>query len=100
MELIFLLHGFIRSAKINEYFNPDVEEIAYIGIPLINKIYLHFHSEKLFKNKERRDSKMSYCSSENFTFYNKANLDFSQGKIACEDENYLKNFIQNHLAIA
>ena len=36
-------------AKINRYFNPDIEEIAYIGIPLSGKIYIHFHSIKLFK---------------------------------------------------
>lgn len=95
-EDFFLIPDFAAAtvrAKINEYFNPDLEEIAYIGIPLTSKIYIHFHSEKLFKNKEKPHSKMAYCSSEAVTFYNKANLDFSQDKVACENENYLKRFI-------
>jgi hypothetical protein len=102
-EDFFIIPDFAAAtvrAKINEYFNPDIEEIAYIGIPLTSKIYLHFHSEKLFKGKEKPDSRMAYCSSETVTFYNKANLDFSQDKVACENENYLKNFIDKHSAIA
>lgn len=101
-EDYFLIPDFAAAtvrAKINEYFNPDVEEIAYIGIPLTSKIYLHFHSEKLFKDQEKPDSKMAYCSSETVTFYNKANLDFSQDKVACENEKYLKNFITNNSTI-
>jgi hypothetical protein len=95
-EDFFLIPDFSAAtvrAKINEYFNPDIKEIAYIGIPLTSKIYLHFHSEKLFNVKEKPNSTMGYCSSKEVAFYNKANLDFSQNKVACENESYLKRFI-------
>ena len=82
-------------AKINRYFNPDIEEIAYIGIPLSSKIYIHFHSEKLF-DKEKPDSCISYCNSSIVEKFNSANLDYSESKIACESEEYLKNFIEKN----
>ncbi|CAM4055407.1 DUF4238 domain-containing protein [Flavobacterium antarcticum] len=80
-------------AKINKYFNPDIEEIAYIGIPLSSKIYIHFHSEKLF-GKNKPDSCISYCNSSTVEKFNMANLDYSQSKIACESKEYLINFIE------
>jgi hypothetical protein len=82
--------------KINEYFNPDVKEIAYIGIPLTSKIYLTFHSEKLFKNQEILDSKIVYGSTELISIYNKTNLDFCESKVACESKEYLENFIKSN----
>lgn len=80
-------------AKINRYFNPDIEEVAYIGIPLSSKIYIHFHSEKLF-GKDKPDSCISYCDSSVVEKFNTANLDYSQSKVACESEEYLKKFIK------
>lgn len=82
-------------AKINNYFNPDIEEIAYIGIPLRSKIYIHFHSEKLF-GKDKPDSCISYCNSSIVEKFNTANLDYSQCKIACESDEYLRKFIQKN----
>ncbi|NMH26549.1 DUF4238 domain-containing protein [Flavobacterium silvaticum] len=86
--------------KINEYFNPDVKEVAYIGIPLTSKIYITFHSEKLFKNQEIPDSKIVFGSTELVSIYNKVNLDFSESKVACENKEYLENFIKNQSTFA
>lgn len=81
-------------AKINAYFNPDIEEIAYIGIPLSSKIYIHFHSVKLFKE-EIPPSVIYHCTTEEVKTINKNNLDYCQSKVACENENYLKKFIKD-----
>ena len=81
-------------AKINTYFNPDIEEIAYIGIPLSSKIYIHFHSVKLFKE-EIPPSVIYHCTTEEVITINKNNLNYCQSKIACENENYLKKFIKD-----
>lgn len=84
--------GTIR-AKINNYFNPDIEEIAYIGLSLTSKIHIHYSSEKLFKNNELPSSGITNCSSDTVYQINKNNLDYSQSTIACENESYLKRFI-------
>lgn len=80
-------------AKINKYFNPDVEEIAYISLPLSSKIYIHFYSAKLFDISDRPISKIMTCTSRGMEIYNGTNLDYCQDKIACENEDYLKSFI-------
>ena len=95
----FLIPDFAAAtarAKINKYFNPDIEEIVYIGIPLTSKIYIHFHSEKLFKRKEIPPSLIIHCSSEEVEIVNKTNFDYCQDKVACENENYLKEFIRSY----
>lgn len=83
--------------RINEYFNPDVKEIAYISLPLDSKIYIRFYSEKFFKNSQVPDSVIMYCPSSFVSELNKINLDYCQDKIACEDEKYLKSFINNNI---
>jgi len=79
--------------RINEYFNPDVKEIAYISLPLDSKIYIRFYSEKFFKNSQVPDSAIMYCPSSFVSELNKINLDYCQDKIACENEKYLISFI-------
>lgn len=83
-------------AKINKYYNPDTEEIAFVSIPLSSKIYIHFHSQKLFQGKKVPDSNIWDCSSKQVAILNKANLGYSQCKIACESEAYLKAFIEHY----
>lgn len=83
-------------AKINKYFNPDIEEIAYIGIPLTSKIYIHFYSEKLINKKLITPYLIINCSSEEVKLVNKSNLDYCYDKVACENENYLKEFINSN----
>lgn len=99
----FLIPDFAAAtarAKINEYFNPDIEEIAYIGIALTSKIYIHFHSEKLFKGKEIPPSVIRHCLPEEVEITNKSNFAYCQDKVACENESYLKRFIQSNKAPA
>lgn len=82
--------------RINEYFNPDVKEIAFISLPLESKIYIRLYSEKLFKNSQVPNSIIKYCPSQLVTEINKINLDYCQDKIACENEEYLKSFIRDN----
>lgn len=88
--------GATSREKINKYFNPDIKEIAYIGIPLSSKIYIHYYSEKLFTNQKKPESSIVYIDSEEVNFINKKNYDFSQSKIACGNNKFLKNFIRRN----
>lgn len=85
--------GATAREKINTYFNPDVKEIAYIGIPLSSKIYIHFYSNKLFVENKKPSSSVVYLNSEEMSKLNKQNYDYSQTKIACENKKYLEDFI-------
>ncbi|KQS89214.1 DUF4238 domain-containing protein [Chryseobacterium sp. Leaf394] len=79
-------------AKINSYFNPDVKEIAYIGIPISSKIYIHFYSSKL--NKKINHSRLAIVDSEIVFRLNKMNFDYSNQIIACESKGYIEEFIK------
>lgn len=83
--------GTIRE-KINEYFNPDVEEIAYISFPLSSKIYIHFYSSKI-KNITIK-SAVGKIDSDIVFERNKVNLNYCISKVACESEYYLKKIIK------
>ena len=43
--------AFTIRRKINNYYNPNIEEIAEIGIPVTDKIFVHALSKKLDKKK-------------------------------------------------
>jgi len=79
--------------KINTYFNPDIKEIAFIGLPLSSKMYIHFYSEKLFKDRIPL-SEIKYGNTDLIDKINKTSIDFSKSKIACECQEYLINFIK------
>ncbi|PBI91660.1 hypothetical protein BSF41_12630 [Flavobacterium sp. ACN2] len=83
--------------KINEYFNPDIKEIAFISLPLHSKIYLRFYSEKLFKTTDIPSSIILYIPSSQVEEINKINLDYCQDKVACENEEYLKKICNNRV---
>ena len=75
--------------KINQYFNPDIEEIAMIGIPLASKIFLHVESLKvrnypscIYSLKESEVMEINYCLYQNAHRY-----------VACENLNYLRSFV-------
>lgn len=92
----FLLPDFCAAnvrEKINKYFNPDVNEIAYIGLPLSSKIYIHFYSSKI-KNISTKSDIISIDSDKVFEL-NKVNMDYCESKVACESEDYLTEFIKN-----
>lgn len=79
-------------ARINNYFNPDAKDIAYIGLPLTSKLYLHFSSSKL--EILPRPPGIHYIASEQVYMLNKANYNYAQKTIACENLEYLQNFCQ------
>ncbi len=85
-------------AKINEYFNPDIREIAMVGIPLTSKIYLHSQSIKLEKVADSVASINESFPGEieriNFGLY-----DNSYEQVACENYDYLLKFRDNLDAI-
>lgn len=90
----FLLPDFCAAnsrAKINTYFNPDVEDIAYIGLPLTSRIYIDFYSSKL--KCKLPDSNILLMSSEKVFHRNRTNFEFCERTVACIDENYLRKFI-------
>lgn len=82
--------------KINEYFNPDIEEIAYIGLPLTSKIYINFFSVKLYKDKPIPPSIVIDCDPRAVEFYNLANFKYCENKIACKNEYYLNLFVKRN----
>lgn len=83
--------GAVRlRARINDHFNPYAKDIAYIGLPLSSKIYIHFFSGKLkvFPVKPG----IHYRTSEEVELLNKANIEYAKQFIACEHSEYLKRF--------
>ena len=92
----FLLPDFCaanRREKINTYFNPDLKEIAYIGLPLTSKIYIHFYSSKIKNIKP--NSGIYELDRLTINKLNKMNYDYCESKVVCENEEYLKYFIKN-----
>lgn len=83
-----------KREKINEYFNPDIKEIAMVGIPLSSKIFLHSESKKLRKYSDRiielKEKDISVIEQINFSLYVNA-----YKQVACENKDYLKNFVKN-----
>jgi len=83
-----------RRAKINEYFNPDIEEVAYISLALSSKLYIEILSSKL-ENVDL-ESKLVFASTRDVNQLNWANLYYCESKVACENEAYLKKFIEQN----
>lgn len=83
-----------RREKINEYFNPEIREIAMVGIPICSKIFLHSQSVKLGDVKDSVVSIDEGFPGEidriNFGLY-----DNSYRHVACENYNYLLKFRDN-----
>jgi hypothetical protein len=82
--------------KINDYFNPDIKEIAYVGLALTSKIYINFYSTKLYKNRPIPPSSVIYCDFNAVEYYNCLNLRYCHSKIASENEEYLKAFVERN----
>lgn len=82
-------------AKINEYFNPDITEIAMVGIPLSSKLFLHAQSIKIGQLtdsylKIRTDVFPNEVERINYGLYTG-----SYKEIACENRVYLERFRDN-----
>ncbi len=82
-------------AKINTYFNPDITEIAMIGMPLTSKLFMHSQSVKLGTildgimpvNEEEFPGEIERI---NYGLYDNA-----YREVACEDHEYLQRFRDN-----
>lgn len=82
-----------RRAKINTYNNPNIEEIAMIGIPLTSKIFLYIESRKLSDNK---DSIVSLNPGDSLiTVLNTMLYMQADKQVACQNEKYLKDFVKS-----
>lgn len=86
-------------AKINEYFNPDIREIAMVGIPLSSKIFLHSQSVKLgplsdsvYHLEEEFPGEVEKI---NYGLYMNAHK-----HVACESKDYLTKFLAHLDVIA
>jgi hypothetical protein len=86
--------------KINEYFNPDIKEIAYVGLALTSKIFINFYSTKLYKDRSIPSSSIIYCEFNAVEYFNRLNLRYCQSKVASENEEYLKKFVERNSTIA
>lgn len=85
--------------KINDYFNPDIKEIAYVGLALTSKIFINFFSTKLYKNKPLPSSSIIHCGFNVVEYLNRLNLRYCQCKVASENEEYLKDFVERNSTI-
>jgi hypothetical protein len=90
----------VQRDKINEYFNPDIKEIAYVGLPLTSKIYVNFYSTKLYKTQSIPSSTIQHCNFQTVEFYNLLNIKHCVSKVACENESYLQGFIERNSIFA
>lgn len=82
-----------KRMKINEYFNTDIKEIAMVGLPLSSKIYLHAEAKKI----RNIPNHIIYINEEDNSKVNEINTalyHFSDKQVACENESYLKAFIE------
>lgn len=82
-------------AKINTYFNPDIREIAMVGMPLTSKLYMHSQSIKLGTT---LDAVMP-VDEEKFPGeverINYGLFDNAYREVACESYDYLLRFRDN-----
>lgn len=78
--------------RINKHFNPDAKEIAYIGLPLTSKLYLHFCSSKL--KILPKPPGIHYVTSEQVYMLNKANYEYARRTIACANIEYLQSLVE------
>lgn len=85
--------SFVQRKKINEYFNPNIEEIAIIDIPLSSKILLKIESRKL-SNMPNRFIELNDNDRKFIFDVNYAILMSSFKQVGCENMEYLSNFIE------
>jgi Protein of unknown function (DUF4238) len=78
--------------KINEYFNPDIQEIAEVGFPLTQKIFVHALSKKLGQGQSvvvtvKKNNHQAIIDINHNLFHHSNNL------VATSNESYLKHFV-------
>lgn len=85
-----------KRAKINKYFNPDIEEIAMVGIPIHSRLFLHTESIKL--NKLQKDVLFPISPYQGIGEVERINYALfknAYNRVACESKEYLQWFINN-----
>jgi hypothetical protein len=84
--------SFHARAKINKYFNPDVREVAMVGIPLTEKLFVFGFSKKLLGS----ESGIVYINDTNSSVVHEINTDLFNNAIktvASGDEGKLREII-------
>lgn len=83
-----------QRERINQYYNPDIWEIAIVDVPLSSKIFLHAVSTKL----EKGTNRIIRLSKDNKNFIDAVNtsiLQYSFKQVACESSKYLEEIVNN-----
>ena len=78
--------------KINEYFNPDIQEVAIVGIPLTDKIFIEAMSTKV-KGSKTEFITITDANSDLVKQINTNIFTSSFNKVGTSDELFLKNFV-------
>jgi hypothetical protein len=95
-EDVFILPdsgSFHARAKINNYFNPNVQEVAMVGIPLTEKLFVFGFSKKLLDT----ESGILYINDINSAVVHEINNDLFNNAVktvAAGDEKKLKEIIE------
>ncbi len=83
-----------RRARINDYFNPEIKNVAIVGTPLSSKFFLESISEKYAQVNDKirflTEKSANLIEEINYFLYLNAHK-----FIACENKDYLKKFIGN-----
>jgi hypothetical protein len=84
--------AFTVRRKINNYFNPNIYEIAEVGFPLTNKIFIHALSQKLGQEKSYigfiDEKSRQLVTDINYNLFH-----YAENDVATRDEAYLKQVI-------
>lgn len=81
----------IYRENINNYFNQDIKDVSYIGLPLSSKVYLEVHSNK--SKLSPNFSSINYIDIDDVDIINEYNLKHCNEFIVCENEEYLNKLI-------
>jgi hypothetical protein len=86
-------YALVIREKINEYFNPDIKEIALIAMPLSSKVFISIISKKFMNG---FDTVVEFTENNRAAIFdlNKDMFDWSLKQVACENQVYLSDFIK------
>jgi hypothetical protein len=84
--------SFTQREKINQYFNPDIKEIAVVQIPLSSKVMLHVESKKL-RDGHNQFIELTNKDNEYIDKVNISMLIMSYKQVACESKEYLESLL-------
>ncbi|GAB3721951.1 DUF4238 domain-containing protein [Spirosoma lituiforme] len=85
-------YSLVIREKINEYFNPDVKEIAFVATPLSSKIFFVASSKKFLNG---RNTAVEITENNRHVVYdiNKDLYEWALKQVACEDRMYLADLV-------